>query len=93
MYRRVLTEIAMLGIGEKTDVLRKSVENLEKSLSDDGILRWNFTSAYQKQQFHAQKWPTAYSDVWLEDDHKKKNALECDLTFWAVQLLYILGKV
>ena len=91
MYRRILTEIAMLGVGTKADVLRKSVENLEEALSGDGILRWSFTSAYQKQQLRAQKWPTAYCDVWLEDDHRKKNALECDLTFWAVQLLYILG--
>jgi len=32
-------------------------------------------------------WPTAYYDVWLETDHKRKNSLWCDLTFWAVQFL------
>lgn len=92
MYRRILSEIAMLGVGTKAEVIRTSAENLKEALSDDGILRWNFTSPYQKQQFRAQKWPTAYCDMWLEDDHKKKNALECDLTFWAVQLLNILSE-
>lgn len=68
MYRRVLSEIAMLGVGTKADVIRRSVENLENALSGDGILRWKFASAYQKQQFRARKWPTAYCDVWLEED-------------------------
>ncbi len=92
MYRRVLTEIAMLGVGTKVDIIRQSVTNLNEELSGDGIIKWTFDSAYQKQQFRAQKWPTAYCDVWLEADHKKGRALECDLTFWAVQLLHILGQ-
>ena len=29
----------------------------------------------------------AYTDVFLESDHRRKYALECDLTFWAVQFL------
>lgn len=92
MYRRVLTEIAMLGVGNKVDIIRESVTNIKEALKADGILRWDFTSAYQQRQFKAQKWPTAYCDVWLETDHKKENALWCDLTFWAVQLLYLLGE-
>lgn len=92
MYRRVLTEIAMLGVGSKVDILRETVVNLKEALTKDGVLHWEFTSPYQKQQFKAQKWSTAYCDIWLETDHKKANALECDLTFWAVQMLSILGQ-
>ena len=92
MYRRILTELAMLGIGQKADVLRESAINVKEALEFDGVLRWDFQSPYQKNQYRAQKWPTAYCDVWLEADHNRKNALECDLTFWAVQLLYLLGE-
>lgn len=88
----MLTEIAMLGVGDNVDIIKESVKNLKAALSDDGVLKWEFTTAYQKSQFRAQKWPTAYCDIWLEDDHTKKTALECDLTFWAVQLLHILGE-
>jgi hypothetical protein len=49
VFRRLLTEIAMLGVG-------------------------------------------THVDVRLESDYKKKNALECDLTFWAVQFLYLCGR-
>ena len=35
-------------------------------------------------------YPTAYTDTRLEADYKNKNALNCDLTFWAVELLYLL---
>ena len=90
LYRRVLTEIAMLGVGEKVEIIRKSVTNLEEVLSKDGILRWKL-STYQKQQLKNCNIPSAYSDIWLEDNHKKENALECDLTFWAVQFYSLIN--
>lgn len=89
LYRRVLTEIAMLGVGEEVNIIRKSVANLEETLSKDGILRWELSS-YQKQQLKTYKIPTAYCDIWLEDDLKIRNAIECDLTFWAVQFLSLV---
>ena len=36
------------------------------------------------------EYPTAYVDVRLEPDYKRKYALECDLTFWAVQFLTLV---
>lgn len=93
MYRRILTEIAMLGVGTKVDIIQKSLQNLEEAMMmGDGIVHWEFTSPYQKQVFREKKWPTAYCDVWLEEDHKKKYAMDCELTFWAVQFLDILER-
>lgn len=81
MYRRPLTEIAMLGAGEKVDVIRESAVNVREATGPDGILRTKF----KKSSFSP--YPTAYVDIRLEADHKRKYALECDLTFWAVQFL------
>lgn len=91
VYRRILTEIAMLGVGERVNVIRESMINLEEALSDDGILRMSFESSYQKRRFfESAKWTGPYTDVFLETDLKQKNALECDLTFWAVQLFHLV---
>lgn len=89
MYRRPLTEIAMLGVGENVDVIRESAANVREAIGEDGILRTKF----KKTSFSP--FPTAYVDVVLESDHKRKYALECDLTFWAVQFLYLVkeGKI
>ncbi|MDR1064743.1 MAG: hypothetical protein LBL25_00035 [Oscillospiraceae bacterium] len=87
MYRRPLTEIAMLGIGNRVGVIRESAANVEEALSRDGILRLNFDSAYKKRAYHSIYYPTAYADTRLETDYKRKYAMECDLTFWAVQFL------
>jgi len=89
LYRRPLTEIAMLGVG--VDIIKKSIANLETVLSTDGILRMSFGSTYQKRTFfESAKWSSAYTDVFLESDMKRKYALECDLTFWAVQFLHLV---
>lgn len=95
VYRRILTEIAMLGVGETANVIRESMTNLEEALSADGILRMSFESSYQKRRFfESARWTGPYTDVFLETDLKQKNALECDLTFWAVQLFHLVrGKV
>ncbi len=87
MYRRPLTEIAMLGVGERVDVIRESAENIREAIDADGILRTKF----KKTSFSP--FPTAYVDVRLEVDHKRKYALECDLTFWAVQFLHLVNEV
>ena len=88
MYRRVLTEIAMLGIGGKVNIIIDSVINLEKEIAEDGILRIKFCNSYQKSRYLKMlEFPTAYSEISLEEDYRKPNALECDLTFWALQFL------
>ena len=90
LYRRVLTEIAMLGVGERVGIIRESVANVREAIDADGILRMDFTSKHNKR--YSPKniiYPTAYVDVRLESDYKRKYALECDLTFWAVQFLHL----
>lgn len=90
MYRRPLTEIAMLGVGENVGILRKTAANIEEALDIDGILRLNFNSPHNKR-YSPKKidFPTPYVDVRLESDYKSKTAILCDLTFWAVQFLYL----
>jgi len=88
MYRRVLTEIAMLGVGRRAEVIRRSAVNIEEALSADGILRFNYAKPADRRKYIPQ-WPTAYCDVALEPDYKKKTALDCDMTFWAVQFLHL----
>jgi hypothetical protein len=92
-YRRPLTEIAMLGVGTHVGIIQKSVINAEEALSGDGILRLNFSLLHNKR-YSPEKggYPTAYADIRLEPDYKKKTALDCDLTFWAVQFLYLCGR-
>ena len=84
MYRRPLTEIAMLGVGENVDVIRESANNVREAIGKDGVLHTKF----KKSNFSP--FPTAYADVVLETDYKRKYALECDVTFWAVQFLLLV---
>lgn len=94
LYRRILTEIAMLGVGEKVDVIRESVVNIQEAIGGDGILQMRFDLSHNKRYSPKSiEYPTAYVDVRLEQDYKKKYALECDLTFWAVQFLYFCGNI
>ncbi len=91
VMRRTLTEIAMLGIGDRVEVIKRSADNVKDAISLDGILRVNFTSSYQKKRFIDNfRYPGPYSEVGLETDYKKEVSIWCDLTFWAVQFLYIL---
>lgn len=90
-YRRLLTEIAMLGVGRSVGVLRETAENIEEAMSHDGILRMRLDVPHNKRYSPKNiEYPTPYSDVRLEPDYKQKYALDCDLTFWAVQLLYLI---
>lgn len=88
MYRRVLTEIAMLGVGGKAEIIKDSINNVKEALSKGGIIHVMFNNSYQKQRYLKMlEYSTAYSEVGLEENYKKDTALECDLTFWAVQFL------
>lgn len=42
LYRRPLTEIAMLGVGDNVDSLSESIANIKQALNGDGILKMNF---------------------------------------------------
>lgn len=88
--RKTLTHLAMIG-GDKIDVVRKSADAIKEVLAEDGILRIQFESSYQKRRYkEGLKYPEPYSEVALELDYKKDTAMWCDLTFWAVQLLSII---
>jgi hypothetical protein len=89
-YRRPLTEIAMLGVGNKVGVIRESIENIEEALSHDGILRLQLDLPHNKRYSPKNiMYPTPYVDVRLEPDYNRKYGFECDLTFWAVQFLHL----
>lgn len=89
-YRRLLTEIAMLGVGESVGVIKDSIAGIDDAIGDDGILKMRFDLQHNKRYSPKNiEYPTPYVDVRLEQDYKRKYALECDLTFWAVQFLYL----
>ena len=91
LYRRVLTEITMLGVGENVNIIRESAVSIKEAINADGILRMDFASKHNKRYSPKNiEYPTAYIDVRLEPDYKRKYALECDLTFWAVQFLTLV---
>ncbi len=90
LYRRPLTEIAMLGVGENVNIVRESIKNIEQVLSGDGILKMNFSVPHNKRYSPKKiEYPSAYVDVRLEPDYKSKTSLMCDLTFWAVEFLHL----
>lgn len=92
-YRRLLTEIAMLGVGGEAEVIKTSIRNVEMAIDNDGILKMRFDLPHNRRCSPKNiEYPTPYSDVRLEQDYKRRYALECDLTFWAVQFLYLCGK-
>jgi hypothetical protein len=91
LYRRTLTEMAMCGLTEEVDILHETAVNIKEALSSDGILKMRFDLPYNKRYSPKNiEYPGAYCDVRLEEDYKRKYALECDLTFWAVEFLTLL---
>lgn len=90
--RKTITCLAM-AMGDRTKVVQRSVANVMRGLQDDGVLRITFTSAYRKKQFRdGLGIPTAYSEIGLEASHRTDTSLWCELTFWAVQLLHLVGQ-
>jgi hypothetical protein len=50
----------------------------------------NFALPHNKRYSPKQiEYPTPYVDVRLEPDYKSKTSLLCDLTYWAVEFLYL----
>jgi hypothetical protein len=90
-YRRPLTEMAMCGLKKDVGILRETVENIEEALSADGILKMRLDLPHNKRYSPKNiEYTGAYLDVKLEEDYKRKWAVECDLTFWAVELLKLI---
>ena len=59
---------------------------------ENGVLRTDFELPENKKRSPMNiTYPTAYVDVRLEYDKKKKSALHCDLTFWALEFMYRLN--
>jgi hypothetical protein len=88
-YRRTLTDIVKMGLGKNIDAVNASVGNLLNDLEKDGILRMQFHSSYEKRFYKAcHQYPTPYSEVCLEADTNDDLKLWCDMTFWAIQLLF-----
>ena len=95
VYRRLLTEIAMLGVGKNADVIIKSVAEVENAIDNDGILRLRFDLLHNKRYSpRFLEHPTKYADTRLEPYYKPRQqqptGLLCDLTFWAVQFLSLV---
>lgn len=85
-YRRILTEIAMLGVGEQVGVIKEFMEAIAAATDDEGVLKMNLAQPHNKRYSPMYiKYPTPYVDVRLEEDYKNGRGLDCDLTFWAVQ--------
>lgn len=85
-YRRVLTEIAMLGVGERVSVIKESLEAIDNATNDEGILKMNLAKPHNRHYSPKNiKYPTPYVDMRLEEDYGNGYGLDCDLTFWAVQ--------
>lgn len=88
--RKTITHLAMAG-GNKIDVVRQSADVITEAIQADGILRADFESAYLKKRYKdGLKYPTPYSEISLETNHRTDTQIWCELTFWAVQLLHIL---
>lgn len=89
-YRRILTDIAMLGVGDRVDVIKESLEAISAATDDAGILQMNLTKPHNKHYSPKNiEYPTPYVDVRLEENYKDGHGLDCDLTFWAVQFSYL----
>lgn len=88
--RKTLTALAKV-CGDKIQVVKESVATLKEMLSEDGVLRTTFESSYQKSRFKDNfRSAHPYVEIGLEPDHKKDTAIWCELTFWAVEFLYLL---
>ncbi len=90
--RKTLTHLAMIG-GAGIEVVRRTAETIKDALSKDGVLRVEFASPYRKRYFKENmKYPGPYSEIALEPNHSTDTAIWCELTFWAVQFLHLLGE-
>jgi hypothetical protein len=75
-YRRLLTEIAMLGVGDRVGVIKDSIAGIEDALNEDGILKMRFDLPLTSvSPLRTSIIRPPISDVRLEPDYKRKYAL------------------
>jgi len=88
--RRVLTHIALCGVGKDVEVTKQNAEILNDLLRKDGMIRFNFKSSYEKRKFKQSLMYTGpYCEAGLSSgDYKTDNEIIADLTFWAVHFLH-----
>lgn len=92
-YRRVLTEMAMMGVGAQAGIIKDSLEAISAAVNDEGILKMNLAQPHNKHYSPKNiEYPTPYVDVRVEEDYKKGRGLDCDLTFWAVQFMSLVER-
>ena len=92
LYRRVLSEIAMLGVGKQVDVLRETAEQIRLATDERGVLRMRFDLPHNRRYSpKALEYPWPYSDLKLEPGRDQRS-IDCDLTFWAVELMHLINK-
>ena len=59
----------MLGTGERVEVIKTSIVNVENAIGSDGILKMNFDRPHNKRYSPKRiEYPTPYVDVRLEPD-------------------------
>ena len=89
-HRKTLTALAKV-CGDRTQVVRESLDTLQEMLAGDGVLRTTFASSYEKSRFKDNfRSGHPYAEAGLEPDHRKDTAIWCELTFWAVEFLHII---
>ncbi len=90
-YRRILTEIAMLGVGVQVDIIKESLEAVSAATNKEGKLKMNLKQPHNKRYSPMNiEYSTPYVDVKLEESYKNGPGLDCDLTFWAVQFRHMV---
>jgi len=88
--RRVLTHIALCGIGKDIKVTKQNAETLNDLLRKDGMIKIKFNSSYEKRRFKdGLMHGGPYSEAGLSSgSYKTDIEIIADLTFWAVHFLY-----
>ncbi|MDR2546384.1 MAG: hypothetical protein LBC96_02590 [Lachnospiraceae bacterium] len=88
--RRVLTHIALCGIGKNVEVAKQNAEILDGFLRKDGMISYKFKSSYEKRVFKQSLMYTgAYCEAGFSSgDYKEDIEIVVDLTFWAVHFLH-----
>lgn len=90
LYRRTLTEVAMLGVGRQAKVLYETADNIRSAMDERSVLQMCFDLPHNRRYSpKALHYPGSYTDLKLEHG-KDQRALDCDLTFWAVECLHLI---
>lgn len=88
--RRVLTNIALCGIGKDVTVAKQTAEILNDLLRKDGMIKINFKDNYEKKRFKQGLMYTGpYCEAGLSSsNYRTDNEIIADLTFWAIHFLH-----